>query len=79
MSDEIPDLFGGAVAVTKRGRGRPAHVPTRENVAKIARLLRAGCPKVQIAKSLGITMPTFRRHYFRANSEKKSNTPNTTR
>lgn len=70
MSDDFPDLFG-TIEPPKRGRGRPQHMPTSEKRRKTRRLLIAGCPKVEIARSLGITMPTFRRHYLPKKSEKK--------
>jgi hypothetical protein len=72
MSDDFPDLFG-AIEPPKRGRGRPEHVPTRENRRKVERLLIAGCPKVQIARAIGVTMPTFRLHYLRNLRKKNGN------
>jgi hypothetical protein len=71
MNHDFGDLFG-ELEPPKRGRGRPAHVPTRENINKVDRLLIAGCPKVEIARSLRITMPTFRLHYLRMKTERKS-------
>ena len=70
MNDDFPDLFGG-IQPPKRGRGRPQHVPTRENRNKTARLLIAGWPKVEIARALKITMPTFRLHYLPKKNGKK--------
>lgn len=71
VNSDFSDLFGTR-ASPKRGRGRPAHVPTPENIKKVRRLLAAGCPKVHIARELKITMPTFRLHYFQTKTERKS-------
>ena len=68
--NEFLDLFGDIVPPHRGRRGRPAHVPTRENRTKVACLLIAGCPVPAIARAMKITPPTLRKHYLRLNSEK---------
>lgn len=55
LGDPIPENFGG--------RGRPAHIPTRENRNKIRVLLAFGWTNKAIAQALRITAGTLRRHY----------------
>ncbi|MCW1985346.1 UNVERIFIED_ORG: hypothetical protein M2348_001078 [Sphingomonas sp. R1F5B] len=57
------DLFGLPLA-PERGRGRPAHQWTAENSNKVSLLLACEVKPAQIAKVLGITKPTFYKHYF---------------
>jgi hypothetical protein len=66
--DAIFDLFGDPVPENFGGRGRPQHIPTRENRNKVMMLLAFGWNDERIARSLSITAPTFRKHYF---SERK--------
>jgi hypothetical protein len=62
---EILDLFGDPIPQNWGGRGRPAHVPTLENRNKIKLLLALGWGNERIARSLGITANTLRKHYLR--------------
>jgi hypothetical protein len=57
------DLFGQAVKVTRRGRGRPAHQRTRETVNRVILGLARGWTVGEVALSIGITIPTLREHY----------------
>lgn len=57
------DLFGEPVPKNFGRRGRPEHVATSENVNKVSMLLAQGWPNVRIARTLGITIPTLKRHY----------------
>jgi hypothetical protein len=57
LGDPIPPNFGK--------RGRPPHIPTKENSNKITLLMAQGWPDHRIATALGITVPTLKKHYFR--------------
>ncbi len=57
------DLFGLPLR-PKRGRGRPAHVWTPENSNKVNLLFACGRKVEEVAEVLGITKPTFYKHYF---------------
>jgi hypothetical protein len=69
VSAEFRDLFGDLIP-PKRGRGRPSHVPTIENLNKIKAWRKHRIPKAKIAKALGITKPTLLAHYFRDRGKK---------
>lgn len=58
------DLFGEPIPARKGKRGRPAHVWTQENSNKINLLFAVGYSIPQAAVALGISEPTFRKHYF---------------
>lgn len=58
------DLFGDVISLSAGKRGRPQHVPSKENINKIMLLLAQGWTNERIAGALGITTPTLRRHYF---------------
>lgn len=62
--DEVFDLFGDPVAANHGRRGRPQHVPTRENCNKVTMLLALGWSNDRIANALHVTLPTLRKHYF---------------
>lgn len=64
------DLFGEPVARGHGRRGRPEHVPTRENCNKIMLLLAQDWPLQRVANALRITLPTLRKHYFSVLKEK---------
>ncbi|WP_338245264.1 hypothetical protein [Aurantiacibacter hainanensis] len=53
----------GAAAVERPPRGRPRHRPTPEQRAQVRRELRAGCSLDEIARHLGISVPTLKRRY----------------
>lgn len=57
LGDPIPENFGG--------RGRPPHIPTTTNRNKVMVLLAMDWDEVRIAKAIGITKPTLKKHYFR--------------
>lgn len=61
---EILDLLGDPVPENFGGRGRPAHIPTGENRLKVRMLLAFEWTVPRIARSLRITQPTLRKHYF---------------
>ena len=63
ISDGEVDLFGLPV-LPEKGRGRPAHVWTRENSDLISLLFACGRSPTEVAHVLGITKPTFYKHYF---------------
>jgi hypothetical protein len=58
------DLFGDPVSANHGKRGRPEHVPTKENRNRVNMLLACGWSNERIAGSLRITEPTLRKHYF---------------
>lgn len=53
------DLFGNAVRMTRRGRGRPAHIATPENRQKVVLLLAVGHSDEDIADALGVCTKTL--------------------
>lgn len=57
LGDPVPEGFGR--------RGRPPHVPTPDKRTKVLLCLAQGWPNGRIARALGITEPTLRKHYFR--------------
>lgn len=63
ISDGDTDLFGLPL-MAERGRGRPAHVWSLENSNKVNLLFACGHKPAEVAKVLGITKPTFYKHYF---------------
>src|SRR5207248_11126202 len=58
------DLFGDPVPENWGKRGRPQHVATQENRNKVSMLLAFGWNNERIARSLHITPPSLRKHYF---------------
>ena len=58
------DLFGNPVTVQDEKRGRPEHEPTEENIISAMVLLAAGSTNAEVAKTLGLSVPTFRKHYL---------------
>lgn len=58
------DLLGDPVPENHGGRGRPPHIPTTQNRSQVRLLLGLGWTPVAIARSLRITLPTLRKHYF---------------
>jgi len=61
---EILDLFGDPVPAGWGKRGRPQHIRTTENINKVTMLVAWGWGNERIANSMGITLPTLRKHYF---------------
>lgn len=62
LGDPIPD-----------GRGKPGatgHIATAENTNKVRWLLVSNAKKPEIAKQLGISIPTLNKHYFKKQSLK---------
>jgi DNA-binding NarL/FixJ family response regulator len=57
------DLFRDAVSTGRGRRGRPPHVPTPKNVGDVKELRRMGLTQGSIAKALGVSEKTLRRHY----------------
>jgi len=58
------DLLGDPIPPNHGRRGRPQHVPSRENSNKVMLLLAQGWTNERISGALGITVPTLKRHYF---------------
>jgi hypothetical protein len=61
---EIFDLFGDPVPANRGKRGRPEHIPAQVNRNKVSMLLAFGWSNERIARALGVTLPTLRKHYF---------------
>lgn len=60
------DLLGDPIPDGRGEPGRTGHIPTVENARKIRALLVAGMKNQQIARELGISVPTLRKHYFQS-------------
>lgn len=58
------DLFGNPMPSGDPKRGRPEHVPTEENIIFVMVLLAAGHSNKEVAETMGLTVPTLRKHYF---------------
>ncbi|ANM12062.1 hypothetical protein [Rhizobium sp. N324] len=63
MADDL-DLFGNPYHSAGRGQGRPEHVPTEENIINVMVLLASGMKNGEVAKIVGLSTPTLRKHYF---------------
>lgn len=67
MADGIPegecDLFGLPL-LPERGRGRPAHVWTKEISNRVNLLFAAEKTPMEVARAIGLSKPTFYKHYF---------------
>jgi hypothetical protein len=59
------DLLGDPIPDSRGSRGRPPHIPTAKNRNKVMLLLAFDWSDRKIAAALGVTEPTFRKHYFR--------------
>ena len=59
------DLLGDPIPPGFKGRGRPPHVPTDETRKVVSMLWAFGKSNSECAMALGITTPTFNRHYFK--------------
>jgi hypothetical protein len=70
--DRDRDLFGQPLRGLGCEAGRPAHVATAENRAKVDVLRSNGWSKTQIARLLGLSRPTFRKHYCSSAEAKQS-------
>jgi hypothetical protein len=62
LADAV-DLFGLPI-LPERGKGRPSHVWTSENSKKVSLLFACGHKPIEVARVLGISKPTFYKHYF---------------
>lgn len=58
------DLFGNPLVTVDPKRGRPEHEPTEENIIFVMVLLASGATNKEVAATLGLSVPTFRKHYF---------------
>lgn len=61
---QIFDLFGDPVPENWGKRGRPAHIPTAENINKVIMLVALGWSNERIQNSIGVVKMTFRKHYL---------------
>lgn len=58
------DLFGDPVVTREEGRGRPEHRWTLENSNRVLLAFAAGYSVKEAATSIGVSVPTLRKHYF---------------
>lgn len=58
------DLFGGLSALPSGRRGRPAHRWSQSAEDRVLLALAMGYSDAEIARGLGISAPTLRKHYF---------------
>ncbi|WP_421440428.1 LuxR C-terminal-related transcriptional regulator [Agrobacterium tumefaciens] len=58
------DLFGNPLDDDDPRLGRPEHQPTEENIIFVMVLLAAGQTNKEVAAQLGLSVPTFRKHYL---------------
>ena len=59
------DLFGNPLPRNLGEPGRNEHVPTAENASKVRAFLIARWTVAEIAREIGVSAPTLRKHYFR--------------
>ncbi len=52
--------FGGA----QPGAGRPSFEPTDQQRAQVRLMVAAGVPDYDVAKVIGVSMPTMRKHFW---------------
>ncbi|KHQ51243.1 hypothetical protein [Mameliella alba] len=66
MSDEKPtrDLFGELTVMPSGRRGRPAHQRSQSAANRVILGCAVGLSVEEIAKGLGVSEPTLRKHYF---------------
>lgn len=64
------DLLGWPIPEA-RDAGRPEHVPTEENRNKIMMLLVFKKTNAEIAKAVGLSVPTLRKHYLQELSQRR--------
>ncbi|WP_230769521.1 hypothetical protein [Sphingomonas sp. Leaf4] len=60
------DLLGGRPFAPREGRGRPEHQATIAKLNKVLMAFVAGYTLKQAADSIGVSVPTLRKHYFSA-------------
>jgi hypothetical protein len=62
--DQDFDLFGNPLLTADAKRGRPEHQPSEENIIFVMVLLGSGMTNAEVAKRMGLSVPTFRKHYL---------------
>ena len=70
MSENL-SLFGWPMPEPRDRAGRPEHVPTDENRNKIMILLAFKKSNADIAKAIGISQPTMRKHYLQELAQRR--------
>lgn len=60
----VSDLFGDVVTLPSGRRGRPAHRWSKSNADKVILGKAGGYADEDIAKGLGVSLPTLRKYYF---------------
>lgn len=68
--DQDFDLFGNPCDAGPRKAGRPEHEPTEESIINIMVLLASGMTNREVAKTVGISVPTLRKHYLHLTKNK---------
>ncbi len=74
MADGISgdvDLFGDPVIYRDAKVGRPEHVRTKENANKVSLLFACEYSVKEVAAAMGLSQPTFRKHYFHEIKQRK--------
>ena len=66
------DLFGDPVPEHWGKRGRPAHIPTSENINKVMMMTALGWSNGRMQNALGIVKMTFRKHYLALVKQQRS-------
>lgn len=64
------DLFGNPFDAGSRKAGRPEHEPTEENIINVMVLLASGMTNHEVAKTIGVSVPTLRKHYLHLTKNK---------
>lgn len=62
--DQDFDIFGNPIEVADAKLGRPVHEVTEENIIFVMVLLAAGATNKEVADTLGVSIPTLRKHYL---------------
>jgi len=57
------DLFGEPIVSNPNRMGRPPHLPTKQSRRQVAKLRAKGRSQPEIAKVIGISLPTLRLNY----------------
>ena len=60
------DLLGDPIPESRGKPGRTGHIPTAQNARKVRGLLVSGMKLERIAKEMGISVPSLRKHYFQS-------------
>lgn len=65
-------LFGWPLPEPREKAGRPEHEPSDENRCKVMMLVAFGKTNAEIAKAVGLSQPTLRKHYLQQLEQRRS-------